>query len=150
MFVCVLYIDLLPHLERSTTKWICHYALKDTGWLSTKKKTTGQWIELSKLEKTVLLHLALVKPYSHSGILGFSWSGLLLFCLIFLHSNPQISLMSWVITVDLIEYGHISAVNGLCVKAAKVKGFLKGQLSHQCCLPPFSCTHPHLLNPNQW
>lgn len=57
--------------------------------------------------------------------------------------------MSWVITVDLIESCHISAVNGLRVEAAEVKGFLKGQLTHHCCLPPFSSAHPHLLNLNQ-
>lgn len=55
---------------------------------------------------------------------------------VFTHSGAQISLVSWVITVDLIESCHISAVNGLRVEAAEVKGFLKGQLTHQRCLPP--------------
>lgn len=52
------------------------------------------------------------------------------------HSSPQISLVSWLIMVDLIESCHISAVNGLYVEAGKVKGFLKGRLTHRCCWPP--------------
>lgn len=65
--------------------------------------------------------------------------------------------MSGVITADLIESCHISAVNGLGMEAAEVKGFLKGQLTHHpppsstlLHLPPSSSAHhPHLLNLNQ-
>lgn len=60
----------------------------------------------------------------------------------FPRSSPQISLVSGVITVDLIECCHISAVNGLRVEETEVKGFLKGQLTHQGCLhPPALPTH---------
>lgn len=61
---------------------------------------------------------------------------LLIFPSYFPRSGPQISLVSGVITVDLIECCHISTVNGLRVEETGVKGFLKGQLTHQCCLPP--------------
>lgn len=64
------------------------------------------------------------------------WGVVFCFFLVSTHSGTQISLVSWVITVDLIESCHISAVNGLRVEAAEVKGFLKGQLTHQRCLPP--------------
>lgn len=57
--------------------------------------------------------------------------------------------MSGVITADLIESCHISAVNGLGMEAAEVKGFLKGQLTHHpppsstlLHLPPSSSAHP--------
>lgn len=38
--------------------------------------------------------------------------------------------------VNLFVSCHITAVNGIHVEAAEVKGFLKGQLTQHCCLPP--------------
>lgn len=63
--------------------------------------------------------------------------------------NPQISLVSQIIMVDVIKSCHICVVNGLSMEAGEVKGFLKGQLTHHCCWPPLSYSYPHLLNLNQ-
>lgn len=121
----------------------------DTGWLHAKseKKTLNIIIKDADTGRACLCLWAQICNLT----MCFSFFIVLFRCYFWdaAQRNPQISLVSQIIMVDVIKSCHICVVNGLSMEAGEVKGFLKGQLTHHCCWPPLSYSYPHLLNLNQ-
>lgn len=142
---CCAFFGLSPQpVRRRTKKWICHCELEThdgcppRGRKGTHTRVTYWTISGAHADK----------PPMWTDFPLWPCEMFRLQLLLFFGDTVAYFIASRVIMPHLMESCLISAGDGLSVKAAEVKGFLKGQLTHRCCRTPFSSTYPHLLNLN--